>query len=112
MRALLATIIFFSLTQIALGQEAEGVAKGLLDSFPALGKILIYVVSAQIVLRAAAEALTRIAATTESKTDNKIASYLSQAAWLIGSLLGKFGYSVPKLVIEAQAKKINEKSAE
>jgi len=107
MRLILGILFFLSLTSIALGQESE-IAKGLLESFPSLGKIMIYMVALQIMLRGLAEGLTRIAVTTESNTDNKIASWISQASWFLGAMLGKFGYAVPKLVIQKEAEKLNE----
>ena len=108
MKALLAFFILMALSQIALAEQVPEAAQSLLDSFPSIGKLVVYLISLQIFLRGAAEALTRIAVTTEGKTDNKIAGWLAQAAWILGSMLGKFGYSVPKLVIEEKAKKINE----
>jgi hypothetical protein len=41
---------------------------------------------------------------TENKWDNKLAGWLSEAAWVSGVLVGKFGYGTPKLVIAEKAK--------
>lgn len=89
----------------------EIVSKEIVEQWPSLGKMLAYVVGFQFVLYGLAEGLTRIAVLTESKFDNKIAAILSQAVWVLGSFLGKFGYSVPKKVIEAKAKEENEKTS-
>jgi hypothetical protein len=73
------------------------------DFFP---KLIAFIVSLQLVLFAVAEALTRISAFTETKWDNDIAKKVSKAAWFLGVMIGKFGYSTPKLVIEEKAKKL------
>ena len=73
-----------------------------------VAKIIGFAIAAQLMLRGLAEGLTRISVLTKNKTDNKIAAYLSQAAWFLGAFMGKFGYSVPKLVVE-EAKKKEEK---
>ena len=64
-------------------------------------------VGLQVILRGLAEGLTRISVATDAKWDNKVAAVLSQVSWFLGTMLGKFGYSVPKLVVE-EAKKAPE----
>jgi hypothetical protein len=86
---------------IALAESADD---SLLD-FLNIGKIAAWAIAVQVALRGVAEALTRIAKLTSTGTDDEIAGWISQAAWLLGTLLGKFGYSVPKLVVEEEIKK-------
>ena len=69
-------------------------------------KLKAFIVSLQLVLFAVAEALTRISVMTENKWDNDLAQKVSKAAWFLGVMIGKFGYSTPKLVIEEKAKKL------
>jgi hypothetical protein len=35
-----------------------------------------------------------------------LAQKVSKAAWFLGVMIGKFGYSAPKLVVEEKAKKL------
>lgn len=65
--------------------------------------------SIYVLLWALGEGLTRLSVWTDNKWDNKIAGYLSEAAWLLGSVLGKFGVGVPKLVIQDKAEQIAAK---
>ena len=76
------------------------------DFFP---KLIAFIVSLQLVLFALAEALTRISVITENKWDNDLAQKISKVAWFLGVMIGKFGYSTPKLVIEEKSKKVNSK---
>lgn len=102
------TVVLFVLlafTQIALGQDAVApdmfVEKSFLELLtdPAtLAKFLALAVGIQVLLRGAAEGLTRISVITDAKWDNKLAYWLSEAAWVLGAIIGKFGYSEPKLV--------------
>lgn len=71
-------------------------------------KLIAFIVAIQLILFAIAEALTRISVFTENKWDNDLAQKLSKISWFLGVVIGKFGYSVPKLVIEEKAKKVNE----
>lgn len=61
--------------------------------------MIAFFIGVQIMLRGIAEGLTKISVITDNSTDNKIAAQLSNAAWIMGSILGKFGYSVPSEVI-------------
>jgi hypothetical protein len=104
------------MTQIALGQAVvetpalppdafveQGFFQTLLSgSFVA--KLIPILIAVQIILLGVAEGLTRLAVITENKWDNKVANFLSNAAWIAGVLIGKVGYSTPKLVIEEKAK--------
>jgi hypothetical protein len=72
-------------------------------------KLIAFVVAIQLVLFAVAEALTRISVITENKWDNDLAQKISKVAWFLGVMIGKFGYSTPKLVIEEKSKKVNSK---
>lgn len=110
-KILIFVAVWISMSTIALGQEAapatetiiflENLAKG---EFWA--KILGIMVGVQVMLYGLASGLTKISVYTENKWDNKIASWISQAAWVIGAFLGKFGYSIPKPVLEEKAKEI------
>jgi len=60
------------------------------------------------------EGLTRVSVWTENKWDNKIAAGLSSITWFLGTVLGRFGYKLPKLMIEdivEQAKEKDKKAA-
>lgn len=114
MFSFIASIIFLALTDLALAADQVAASApvpsfdwlSLLQKFmdPSFsGKILAIMVGVQVILRGLAEGLTRISAWTDDNTDNKIAAYLSQAAWLLGVTLGKFGVSVPTLVIQEAA---------
>lgn len=61
-----------------------------------------------ILLWGLAEGLTRISVFTENTWDNKLAAWLSQATWILGTALGKIG-KAPKLVIQEQ---VDQKVAE
>lgn len=115
------SFVLLALTQIALGQAAADQAVVPPDMFVEKGfwdtilsgdffmKMLPVVIGTQVILLGVAEGLTRISAATENKWDNKAASMLSEAAWLLGLVIGKFGYSTPKLVLEEKAKSLAEK---
>jgi len=87
----------------------EGPLCSLAEKFPSVGLILVYIVGFQLALRGLAEALIFISAKTETETDNKVAAWVSQASWVLGNLLAKFGYSVPKAVIEEKAIELAQK---
>jgi formate-dependent nitrite reductase membrane component NrfD len=72
-------------------------------------KILGILVAIQFMLFGIATGLTKIAIYTENKWDNKAAAILSQIAWFLGVFIGKFGYSVPKAVLEEKALQLAEK---
>lgn len=76
-----------------------------------MAKALGILIALSIFLRGLAEALTRVSRFTKNKWDNKLAAWISEAAWILGVALGKLGYSAPKLVIEEKAKQINEKGS-
>lgn len=105
-----AALLWFG-SSVAFGQESVATAAGVpfleqLMKGDFIAKILAVMVGVQFILRGVAEGLTRISVYTESNWDNKIAAYLSEASWLVGSIIGKFGVGVPKLVIEESAKKV------
>ena len=105
--------VLLTLTQVALGQDAAValppdmfVEKSFLETLLSgdfVAKLLPILVGVQVILYGVAEGLTRIAVITEAKWDNKLAAWLSEAAWVAGVLVGKFGYGTPKLVIEEKA---------
>lgn len=110
-------LIFLGLTQIALAQAtgtapAELPAIGFTDrgfwetilSGEFVAKVTPIIIGGQIILYGLAEGLTRISDALDSKATGKVASWLSEAAWVMGVVIGKFGYSTPKLVIEEKAK--------
>ena len=93
---------------IALGQETDpmNALEDLRSLNPALiTKIIGIVIALQITLYGLGEVLTRVSKYTENKWDNKLAKVISEASWILGSLISKFGYSAPKLVIEEKASK-------
>lgn len=107
-------LIFGTDSAIALAQAqvpvpCEGILCGLAEKFPSVGLILTCVIGLQLALRGIAEALIFISAKTETETDNKIAAWISQASWVLGSLLSKFGYSVPKAILEEKAIELAKK---
>lgn len=113
-------LFLLSLTQIALGQDAAApvvppdmfIEKSFLDTILSgtfAAKALALMVAIQVLLYGLGEGLTRLSVLTENKWDNKVANWISNAAWVLGSVCGKLGYSTPKLVIEEKAKELNEK---
>ena len=112
-------LVLLALTQIALGQDAAVelppdmfVEKGFFETILSgefFAKMVPIVVATQVLLYGVAEGLTRISVITEAKWDNKLAGWISEAAWVAGVLVGKFGYGTPKLVIEEKAEKLKEK---
>lgn len=69
-----------------------------------LARIMGFVTAMYFFMYGLAEALTRFSVWTENKTDNKLAQWISDVTWILGSVIGKFGYSIPKLVLEEKAK--------
>lgn len=99
MMAILACMLL-AFSQAAFGQAATA-APDLLTALADpvfLAKILALGVGLQILLRGAAEGLTRISVATENRWDNKLAAIVSEVSWVLGAALGKFGYSEPRLV--------------
>ena len=105
MKNLWLLLFFGGNSGIALAQEEAcvGVMCEVLKKFPGVGMIVVYLVGAQLILRGLAEGLLYISAKTETETDNKVAAWVSQASWVLGGLLAKFGYSMPKAIIEEKA---------
>lgn len=118
-----AVLLFFFLAQIALAQSGVDVGSGSVelpaippDAFVEKGfwetllngefiaKVTPVIIGGQIVLYGLAEGLTRISAAIDSKNLGKVAGWLSEAAWVAGVVIGKFGYSTPKLVVQEKAK--------
>lgn len=116
MNTLILFFIWMTAT-IALGQDPTAEVPDPISAMKDLenldgdlvAKIVGIVVGLQVLLYGAGEALTRISKFTDATWDNKAAELLSQGAWVIGSLISKFGYSAPKLVIQEKADKIAEK---
>jgi len=114
MRGLLIAIFCMAFAAIAMGQEAvvEPVliqSKGFIEQLgdgSFLAKLVAFGAGIQIMLYGLATGLLKISDYTDTKWDNKAAAYLSQAAWFLGAFLGKFGYSVPKPILEEKAKEI------
>jgi len=75
-------------------------------------KIVAFGLAIQVVLYALGEALTRVSVYTDNKWDNDLAAKVSSFAWYLGLIISKFGYSVPKLVIEEKAKKLEDKKGD
>lgn len=101
---------------IALGQEPEFVEQVVsipksISNWGGFAEFIAWAIGLQVILRGVAEGLTRISAYTDTKWDNKLAGWMSEAAWLLGTGLGKLGYGVPKLVIEEKAKEHVEPKA-
>ena len=99
---------------IAFGQAEPAPQVGFLEqlgNLDFLGKILAFGAIVQLALYCTAEVLTRLSAWIDTKSPTKVwvskfAAWASEAAWFLGSMLGKVGYSVPKLVMEEKAKEI------
>lgn len=117
----LVTLFFLSLTQIALGQVPTELPLLPPDAFiehsfletilsgAFFAKMLPVVVATQVLLYGVAEGLTRLSVLTENKWDNKASEKLSELAWLLGVVIGKFGYSTPKLVVQEHIEQAKEK---
>lgn len=69
-------------------------------------------IAIQVFLFGLGEALTRISVYTDNHWDNKLAEKISSLAWMLGLVISKFGYSVPKCVIEEKAKELSEKKGD
>lgn len=94
------------------GQEQAQAAPGfweLIASGEFIAKATPLVIAGQVLLRGVAEGLTRISVLTENKWDNKLARWASDAAWISGVVIGKFGVGTPKLVVEEYADKATTK---
>lgn len=116
--AITATIAFTALA--ALGDDkipAEMAAAVLGDkSFMAtllepefFSKVTGIVTAMYFLLYGLAECLTRLSVWIGSKGKlGKAAKLASDLTWILGSIVGKFGYSVPKLVLEEKAKQLEE----
>lgn len=98
MRFLLGIFVFLSTTSIALAQDALPSDLGGLLSGSGFAKIVGIMIAVQLMLRGVAEGLTKLSAYTDNTWDNKVAGWLSEAAWLLGSILGKFGFGTPSEV--------------
>jgi len=110
MLAFLLTIAIWCASTMAFGQEAPtdagAILAGFLAGVPSLGKMLGFAMTLQICLRLLAELLIKISALTETNADNKVAAWVSEASWVLGLVISKFGYSVPKVIIEEKAKEL------
>ena len=89
--------------------DCTGIMCTIVDKFPGVGMILVYLVGLQLALRGVAEALIFVSSKTETDTDNKLAAWVSQVSWVLGNLLSKFGYSVPKAIINEKAIELAKK---
>jgi len=123
MKAAFFALVFLSLADIALAADviatvapveaAPSMFAGILAMImnPAMmAKIVAMMVGLQLILRGTAEGLTKISVYTDNNWDNKISGMLSEAAWLLGSILGKFGYSEPSEVSKYKVELAQEKS--
>jgi len=104
---LVALALWFAST-IAFGQEvgAESIIAGYLSGLPSIGKLIGFAITLQVCLRLLAELMLKISALTETNVDNKVAAWISEASWVLGVGISKFGYSVPKVVVEEKAKEL------
>lgn len=106
---------FFSFMGVVVAQESSQIDLSFLEKATDgnfMAKLIGGVIACQIVLYGLAEGLTRISVMTSNEWDNKLAKTISDIAWILGSIIGKFGYSTPKLVIEEKAKQISSKEEE
>jgi hypothetical protein len=127
MKIIVALALWISTTSIALSQVAEHAiasafytpvaptatadhasqAMGFLDQLgdgSFIAQILAMLFAILMILRGLAEGLTKLSELTDNKWDNKLAGWFSSAAWILGSVLGKFGYGTPSLVLAETAK--------
>ena len=105
------TLLLFLVPAMAFAQETQPQTRDFLDivlSGDFLAKLIPAVIGFQVLLYGVAEGLTRISVLTEAKWDNKLAHWLSEAAWLMGVIIGKFGYSTPKLLVEEKHDKTSK----
>lgn len=111
-RAFLLLVFLLLTAPLAFAEGDEGVKRDFLTillSGDFMVQLIPVVIGFQVILYGVAEGLTRIAAVTENRWDNKIAHFLGEAAWMMGVVIGKFGYSVPRLVIDEKAKEAAKK---
>lgn len=65
------------------------------DKILNISTFIIYLLSVQIVLRIISEILIVFARKTENKFDNKVAQFLTRVSFIIGSVIGVFGFGTP-----------------
>lgn len=122
--ALMALAVFAD-SVIALAQEAAAPAAGYMDiSYIAdqtlWDRFVTYapnwlvvgvpvLVALMLAFRGISEALWIIAAKTETKADDKVAAFLSNAAEILAKVTGMIGIGLPKPQLMAKAEKIAQK---
>ena len=74
-----------------------------------IATIMAWVVGLQLIFHGLGVGLTEIAVRTENKYDNMIANGFAKVAWFMGTMISKFGYSMPKQVIIKKAEEIKAK---
>lgn len=103
-------LVLWLASTIAFGQDlpiaAESVIAGYLSGLPSVAKLVGFAITLQVCLRLLAELMIKISALTETNVDNKLAAWTSEAAWILGVGISKFGYSVPKVILEEKAKEL------
>ena len=72
-------------------------------------KVVAWIVGVQAICLGIGKGLTEIAVHTENKYDNMIANGFSKVAWMLGTVIAKFGFGQPKQVTLHQAGKIKAK---
>lgn len=104
MKSILALVLLV-ISGLAFGQDAVAPAIPVIPGFFDLIQhyaphMIAFFVGVQLMLRGIADGLTKISVFTDNNWDNKAAAMFSNGAWIMGSILGKFGYSVPGEVMK------------
>jgi len=74
-----------------------------------IATIMAWVVGLQLLFHGIGAGLTEIALKTENKYDNMIGNGFAKVAWFMGTMISKFGYSMPKQVVIKKAEAIKAK---
>ena len=72
-------------------------------------KIIAWIVALQALAFGIGKGLTELSKLTENKWDNALANGFTKVAWVLGEIISKFGFSMPKQVVLKQAEKIKAK---
>jgi len=106
MNYLIASVLFF-VSGIALAQESFlGMSEDKATT------IIAWIIAVQALCFGLGKGLTELAALTENKYDNMAANGLTKVAWFLGTMISKFGWSMPRQVVLKEADKINAKKPE
>lgn len=101
-------LAFFFFSSIAIAADASMPEMlGLSGDF--MAKLLAWMVGLQLIFAGVGKGLTEIAVKTDNTFDNKLANFLSKAAWWVGKAVSYFGMGAPKQVVLEKAEQLKAK---